>query len=606
MRKNVVKQLTDIEHVRKRPGMYVGDVTLSEHPKWVANEDGTQISKQDATFVPAILKLFDEIISNSIDEAFRTNMKFANQISVVVEGDEIMVCDNGRGISAAIAPGSKDPQSVAAFTSLRAGANFSDESVVSIGTHGLGASLVNILSSKFDVITCDGKDLTQIKCRDGMTKVTSTFSKNRKRWTQVSFTPDFSLFGVNFLTETHVALIRKRVTDLAACFPEITFKFNKRVVKAKRFRDYMAMLAPLYELKEEDTYKLGIFPSDEPDQISFVNGIDTYEGGTHIDWVKHKIVTELLARLNKKHKKLNLKPADVRNKLTFVLITNSIESPKFRSQTKEYLTNNYNEFSHLFDGVDDDGIINRLLRHPEIIDPIIETKKLKLEAQDRVNLRAQKRKAKKLKIPKHIAANGNPKHTILHICEGNSAVGQLCNVRDPDLHGGYPLRGKPLNVFGRKPVEIMKNAEYAELMQIIGISIGDPVANLNYNKIRIMADADHDGNSIVGLLLNFFMLWPELYEQRRISLIRSPICIATKGKTIKRFYDLHDYKAANLTSAWHVKYIKGLGSLSKDEYEFMINNPNEADFVMTKESFASLDLIFNNDSAGRKTWLLKN
>lgn len=604
MRKNVVKQLTDIEHVRKRPGMYVGDVTLSEHPKWVTNDDGTRIFKTDVKIVPAILKLFDEIISNSIDEAFRTKFKYGNRISVIVEGDKITVTDNGRGISADIAPGSKDPQSVAAFTSLRAGANFSDDAVISIGTHGLGASLVNILSTKFDVTTCDGKDLTQIKCRDGMTKVASTFGKNTKKWTEVSFTPDFSLFGVNHLTDAHVAAIRKRVTDLAACFPDITFKFNKRVVKAKRFRDYLSMLSPLYELKEEETYKLGIFPSDEPDQISFVNGIDTYEGGTHIDWVRHKVVTELLDRLNKKYKKLNLKPADVRNKLTFVLISNDIPSPKFRSQTKEYLTNNYNEFSHIFDGVENDGLINRLLRHPEIIDPIIETKKLKLEAQERVNLRAQKRRAKKLKIPKHIAANGDPKQTILHICEGNSAVGQLCNVRDPDLHGGYPLRGKPLNVFGRKPTEIMKNTEFAELMQIIGLELNEPVGSLNYSKIRIMADADHDGNSIVGLLLNFFMLWPELYEQRRITIIKSPIVIATRGKTVKRFYDLQEYKDANLSSGWSIKYVKGLGSLSRDEYEFMINNPNEAEFELTPKSVDSLLLIFNNDSAGRKEWLL--
>ena len=496
MRNNNVKQLTDIEHVRKRPGMYVGDVSLSMHPKWVANDEGTKIVKKDIEIVPAVLKCFDEIVSNSIDEAFRTNMKFGNKISIDIDGDKITVTDNGRGISASNAEGSDKPQSVIAFTALRSGANFHDDSVVSIGTHGLGASLVNILSSKFDVITCDGKDLTQIKCRNGMSKVSYTFAKNRKKWTQVSFVLDWDLFGVNFLTPNHINLIRKRVIDLAACFPDITFKFNKRIVHAKRFRDYLGMFAPIFEMKEEENYKIAVFPSEEVDQISFVNGIDTYEGGTHMDWLKHKVISAMMVQLNKKYKKLGLKPADIRSKLTFVMITNSIPDPKFRSQTKEYLTNNYNEFSSILDDIDHPGFIHRIMRHPEMIDPIIETKKLKMEAADRVHLKAQKRRVKKLKIAKHIAANGKPSETILHICEGNSAVGQLCSVRSPTLHGGYPLKGKPLNVYGRKLTEIMKNAEFAELMQIIGIELGEPVGTLNYNHIRIMADADHDGNSI--------------------------------------------------------------------------------------------------------------
>jgi len=134
MRKNEVKQLTDVEHVLNRPGMYLGDVSLSEHTKWIMDED--KIIKQEVEFVPAILKQFDEIISNSIDEALRTNFKHANKISVIIDGNKITVSDNGRGISSDVGAGADKSQAELAFTALRAGSNFGDESFVSIGTHG--------------------------------------------------------------------------------------------------------------------------------------------------------------------------------------------------------------------------------------------------------------------------------------------------------------------------------------------------------------------------------------------------------------------------------------------------------------------------------------
>lgn len=606
MRNNVVKQLTDIQHVLERPGMYVGDVSNSNHNKWIISKDGKHIIRENIKYTPAILKMFDEIISNSIDEGLRTNFKHANKIKIDIDDDTITVSDNGRGISSSIADGSDKSQAALAFTALRAGSNFGDEKFVSTGTHGLGASIVNILSRQFLANTRHNNIRTIVKCSNNMSDIdlnTAALS-SCSSGTLVKFTPDFNCFGASSLDNNHIRLIEKRIYDLAVAFPKIQFKFNGKIIPARKFKAYLNMLSDVYETIETDDYKIAIMHSDEAEQISLVNGLDTYEGGTHVDFARNKIIYAILDKLKRKYKKLGLKPADIKSKLRIVLITNSIKSAKFRSQTKEYLTNNISEFSHIFQGVDAQSFINRIVRHPEIIDPIIETKKLRAAAADAVAVKAAARKVKRLKIAKHIPANGKPHQTILHICEGQSAVGQLCNVRDPNIHGGYPLKGKPLNIFGKKPAVIMANKEYAELMNIIGLEIGKLPTNLNYSKIRIMADADHDGNAIVAQLCHFFAQWESLFDDNIIELVLSPIVTAHKGKQIKRYYSFDDYDAdRDNLSEYTIKYNKGLGSLSKSEYAEMLNNPVLKTIKWTSESRSALELVFNDKPEGRKVWL---
>jgi DNA gyrase/topoisomerase IV subunit B len=150
----------------------------------------------------------------------------------------------------------------------------------------------------------------------------------------------------------------------------------------------------------------------------------------------------------------------------------------------------------------------------------------------------------------------------------------------------------------------MKNKELSELMSIIGLELGEPAVDLNYGKIGILADADFDGFSIAAALVNFFSYWKELFDEERLLFIKSPIVIAKKKKQVKRFYDLRDFSDANLDSDWKIEYNKGLGSLSLEEYDLMINDPVTEVIVYDDDATKSLETVFGKDSLPRKTWLM--
>jgi DNA topoisomerase-2 len=187
------------------------------------------------------------------------------------------------------------------------------------------------------------------------------------------------------------------------------------------------------------------------------------------------------------------------------------------------------------------------------------------------------------------------------LAEGLSAIGALIKVRNPKTTGGYPLRGKPLNVRGMKPLDIVKNKEMFELMSILGLEIGKPAENLNYGKIAIFADSDVDGSHIVGLLLNFFSLWPELFEQKRIYRMVAPLYFCTKGKDTKIFYSTNEFNKANL-KGYNVDYFKGLGSMPEEVYAQCVNNPYL--IQIAADDMNKLEMAFGDKAELRKDWLL--
>jgi len=604
MRKNDVKVLSEIEHVLHRPGMYVGDTTLGTHDKWVM-VDG-QIVKQKVNLVPAFLKLFDEIISNCIDEGFRTDFKFANEIKVRVEDNgKITIEDNGRGIPIVDTDEGKT-QAELAFTNLRAGANFDDSGHVSIGTHGLGSTLVNILSKKFIAHTDDGKKHFRLQCSKNMSEIDTTITKTTGvLGTSVSYFADLERLGLESVSADHTNLLEKRVNDLAVCFPQIRFKYNGKLVKSAKFKDYLSKIGADFVSHETDDYSVAVLPSDDGNFISFVNGIDTFGGGVHCDVVSNQIAGSLKDAIKKKHR-LDIRVPDIKNKLLFVIITNKVGDPKFDSQTKERLTNNANDIRPIFESVDDEKFIARILKNEEVIEPIIEALLLKKQLAEARALRSAQKTAKKKKIASHISASGkNPDDKILFITEGQSAISNLINVRQTAIHGGFPLRGKPRNVRELKPTDIMKNKELSELMSIIGLELGEPADNLNYGKIGILADADFDGFSIAALLVNFFSNWKELFEDERVLFIKSPIVIAKNKKKVKRFYDLKSFHDEKLDNEWKIEYNKGLGSLSVQEYDLMINDPVTEVILYDSGADTSLETAFGKNPIPRKQWLMK-
>lgn len=185
----------------------------------------------------------------------------------------------------------------------------------------------------------------------------------------------------------------------------------------------------------------------------------------------------------------------------------------------------------------------------------------------------------------------------------NSAIGYLLTTRDAELQGGFPLRGKVMNTWGMAPSEMMKNRELFEICAITGLIVGEKAEDLNYQNLCIMTDADTDGlGSIYPALLAFFSNWPELFEQGRIRFCKSPILIAKKGKDVKWFYTLDETEGVDL-KGYDIRYIKGLGSLTQDDYQRVIREPHY-DVVKLPENWKEqFEMLLGNDSQLRKDWM---
>ena len=606
MIKNEIKILSDREHVIKRSGMYIGSSAYEAHERFVFGE------YKAISYVPGVIKLIDEIIDNSVDEAIRTRFQFANKISIDIDTNtsKVVISDNGRGLPQAMVEtpeGETIPGPVAAWTRTKAGGNFGDDAERETGgMNGVGSSLTNIFSTQFKGVTADGKNEITVMCSNGALNISYSSKKSTKKGTIVEFTPDFSHFETNEISENDVLIVRDRVQTLAVIYPDIEFKFNGTKVQGG-FKKYAKMYDEEAIIIDTDNCSIAFGRSDDGFRhLTYVNNIHTKNGGSHIDLVIDEIANELIPALKRKYK-LEVNKARIKECLTVVMFIRRMKNMRFDSQTKERLTSPWGEIkSHI--NLDYKKIVQAILKSEAIHMPIIEAMLArKLAAEKAAETKAAK-KAQKAKVAKHIKANeyGNPKaDTTLFLTEGDSAIGYLLTTRDRELHGGYPLRGKFLNTWGMTAVDAMKNKEVFDICAITGLVIGEKAENTNYKNIAIMTDADVDGTgSIYPSLLAFFSNWPELFEQGRIRFVKTPVIILTKGKEQRWFYSLGEYEDhKDDFKGWKLRYIKGLGSLEEDEYERVIQDP-VYDVVTLPENWKELfELIMGNDAAPRKTWM---
>ena len=248
-------------------------------------------------------------------------------------------------------------------------------------------------------------------------------------------------------------------------------------------------------------------------------------------------------------------------------------------------------------------IAKKIMSCEDIIEPIVEAQVAKKAAADKRAATLAQKKLRRVKVQKHVAATG--KNATLFLCEGDSAMGFLLKVRDTKTVGGFPLRGVVMNVFEKKPADVLKNKELSELIAVLNLDINDPdsVDNMDYATIATLADADHDGNHISGLLLSFFYkYWPRLFSEGRIVVTRTPMMISTKGAKTEWFYNYdkaRDHK--NNTSGWYHRYIKGLASLTELEYDSIINKPMFDRIVIDNPLW--FEVMFGPDSSPRKEWI---
>ena len=409
------------------------------------------------------------------------------------------------------------------------------------------------------------------------------------------------------IDKASLLMIEKRLYDLAASNPKLKITLNDEVISFKNFKAYAEMYTTPVFYEESKNWKIGIGHSTSGFKaVSFVNSVETKDGGTHVNNVAWQITQFLREKIKRKHR-VDVKPNELRQHL-FLFIDCTIINPAFSSQTKEKLITQPSEFGSTHE------LSERTLRqvlNSEIIQSVLDWIQRKKAAEERAKLRKLNKGLDKKKVVKLIDAKkrGDRSKCTLAIFEGDSASSAFRRYRDPQTQGAFPLRGKFINVREIADSKVVQNKEVQSLMAAIGLKIGHEPKDLRYGKILLYTDADVDGNSISALLINFLgKYWPELFEEGRVCKVETPLMVAKKGKETLSFYSDEEYKEWETKQRslknWDIEYKKGLAALEDEEYKEIIKNPQV--FILTKDNEfeSTLDIWFSKDSNPRKKKIL--
>lgn len=607
---------TPLEHILLRPSMYIGPTErLPPVPCWVLRQDvasginkklstkSTQSSpwlmqREELSSVPALLKVFDEILVNASDNRLR-HPGSCNRIDVTIHrGDDssepfISIMNNGRSIPIQIHRKEKMYIPELLFGHLLTGSNFDDDQKrLTGGRHGYGAKLTNVFSKKFIVEIGDGHS-TRGKCKtykqvweDNMHVCheaevhidVKSVGKDNFDYTKISFVPDLPRLtgdaSMTIIPDEEYKLMRRRVIDIAGCSGGKLFvTLNGEDVSCSDFEEYVNLyrndasnqldLMMYQKINARWELAVGLSETKSFESISFVNGMNTSRGGTHVDELAHQISNHIANHINtkmakqldhfKNQQQLTVTPRMVRRHL-FLCVNSLIENPSFDSQMKEYLTSNpesfgsdykipqsflrklvqpaYNEKESDEESDEGDGEQdnNSTKGGPGIVEEVLRA----VVGAQQVNMArllkevggGKQTKRQVLSIPKLEDANlaGTPRSgdCTLILTEGDSAKALAVaglEVISRDKYGVFPLRGKFLNVRGVSLDKLAKNAELKAICAIIGLQFEktyhslEDRKGLRYGNVMLMTDQDADGSHIKGLIMNLFRhFWPELLK----------------------------------------------------------------------------------------------
>jgi DNA topoisomerase-2 len=636
---------TDKQHILDNPDTYIGSIENVDECLWIYDEETLQIISKPIHYIPGLYKLFDEGVVNCRDHVIRMiqrhkvsedDTKLVSYINVDISEDGTITMENdGNGIDVAKHPEHNVwiPQMI--FGELRTSTNYDkDEKRIVGGKNGFGFKLVLIWSSEGSVETFDhirGLKYTQTFTRnlDIISEPVITKMRGSKPYTKVSFKPDYRRFGIAGLTPDMIALFKKRFYDICAVTDQsekkIKFGYNGAPSPIKNFQQYIdlyiASAKRVYESSDRWEYAVSLAPSHEFTQVSFVNGICTYKGGKHVEYIVGQIVRKLADYIEKK-KKVRVNPAAIKEQLILFLRCD-IDNPAFDSQTKDYMNTPSNKFGSSC--TVSDAFIEKVAKMG-----VMDTACDLTQAKEKTTA-AKKTDGSKTKnvrgienfMDANFSGTAQSANCILILCEGLSAMSGIVSglsSEDRNIIGIYPLKGKLLNVRGETVKKITDNKEITDLKKILGLENGreyktmsDVSQHLRYGKIMIMCDQDTDGSHIKGLCINLFHCeWRSLTQiPGFISFMNTPILRAFKGSQTLSFYNDGEYnawKTATKDSAsWKIKYFKGLGTSKSDEFKEYFANKKIVNFVYeTGASDDVIDKVFNDKRANdRKTWLIE-
>lgn len=619
---NDIKKLTPYQHVRLRTEMYFG--SRVEQTQQIVTYDDSGISLKEMSWVPAVYTGFREILDNSLDEVIAHGN--GNRIDVTYDEKTkiFSVKDNGRGIPIDWDEDHQCHKATLALSELMAGRNFGDRGQTA-GVNGLGASGVNFCSTFFDMeIVRDGKKFTQ-----GFTEHSEGFDEElqiNKPVIKDSTAPTGTkiTFKLSPLVFDNLSLplnfVKDRIFEIATANPDVKFYFNGDHVKVKinPMQTLFGKTKPIaFDIRNEEIrsrfWIVNNFDNSGEHVHTVINNIFAINGGSHIDAFRKTFYTGLLKSLEKESKRRKLSPnmSDITDGVLLYNITN-MDAPNFDSQSKTRLINdniavvirNYFKSDDVFKDI--------IKKNKEWIDAIYERCARRTMKKDASEIEKLAKKNSRLKIAKLMDATGKDRSKcVLILGEGDSAIAGAAAVRNPEIHGGLPLRGKVLNVTGEDLKKVVNNAELTNITTALGLIIGQKAdrENMRYGQVYIATDSDEDGKNIAALLVNFFnTFWPELLEDTEkpfLNIFQTPFIIMEKGKQRQYVY-AHNYSEFDPKdySGWQIIRAKGLGTLEEVDWKYALDNPLLFPIIKDENLNDTLDLIFNEKRADdRKEWI---
>ena len=619
-----IKQ-THRENILSRPDTYVGTTSnISEDRVIIFNDEFVQ---KNCKYSPALLKIIDELLVNAIDASKSDKTLNTIKINIDTDTNKIIVYNNGKGIPVVLHDEYKIYIPELIFGHLLTSSNYDDNDNRECGgRNGYGAKLTNIYSSEFTVKT-NTFSQTFKNNMEFMDK--PIISKNKTKGVEITFYPDLKKFGLSSIDSfDNLPVIKKRVIDLCAVTPNrISIYFNDTLINIPSFKDYVlkystssifsSLSVGLSDIISEkpNKWNISVVPSlyqlNSPFHVSFVNGIFTNNGGSHVDFVYNSIFNVL----KKKNKDITLLSV---KKHILLFINANIINPSFTSQSKDTCNSkitieDINISKTFLDNICKSNILDGCLN---------DLKKVSTNQMSKTD----GKKKNKLYIPKLDDANkaGTSQSSKCTICftEGDSAKASVVSgfsVVGRDFWGAFPLRGKLLNVSKAKTNDIIKNEEINNIKKILGLESGKhytDVSSLRYGRIMICTDQDLDGYHIRGLLMNLFKeFWPSLFSlDGFIVSLNTPIVkIINPNSNIKpiSFYNMQTYTTfinsnPDISKKCKHKYYKGLGTSNTSEAKSYFQNisSNTLSYSHSDNSDSSFDLAFSPILAdNRKEWL---
>ncbi len=594
-----IKTLDWMEHIRRRPGMYIGKLGDGSYA-----DDGIYV-------------LLKEVLDNSIDEYM---MGFGKTIEVTISDGTVTVRDYGRGVPLG--------KVVDVSSKMNTGAKYDSKAFKkSVGLNGVGIKAVNALSSYFLITSCRDGECKRVEYNKAVIIDESDIQPTQEaNGTKVVFVPDNTIFKDYQYKDEFVETLLKNYVFLNS---GLTILYNgKRYHSRNGLVDLLnenmttEPLYPIIHLKGEDI-EVVITHSNQygEEYYSFVNGQHTTQGGTHLSAFK-----EAVGRVIKEYYNKNFDYTDIRTGIV-AAISVKVEEPVFESQTKtklgskdmgpegptvskfinDFIKKELDNYLHK-DPETSDILLRKIQESEKERKAIAGVTKLARERAKKANL--HNKKLRDCRIHLNDAKGDQKEDTCIFITEGDSASGSITKSRDPNFQAVFSLRGKPLNSYGLTKKIVYENEEF-NLLQA-ALNIEDGLDGLRYNKVIIATDADVDGMHIRLLLITFFLqFFPDLIKQKHVYILQTPLFrVRNKQKTIY-CYSEEEKQQAILTLGKNpeITRFKGLGEISPDEFRHFIGKDIRLDQVsMKKEDLVKemLEFYMGKNTMERQNFIIDN